>query len=310
MQSRVTEISPDARIAAIATRQHGVASLGQLLASGLSRSQIKWRVRRRRLHPVRRGVYAVGHSLLGSEGRWLAAVLAFGDGAALSHVSAAALWGIRPSASALIDVTVPSRSGRAQRPGIRIHRGPLPPEDVMVRDVIPVTTLARTLVDLAGVIPFGALKKAIKKSERLRLFDLTAVRLALARNTGRPGAGALARALTKYEEPPFTHSDLEELMYELCERNGLPTPVVNGVVAAYEVDFLWPSRRLIIETDGREGHLTRHAFEEDRAREAHLLLLGYRVARFTYRQLRYQRGYVLSVLRRLLQPEPSISSTR
>jgi hypothetical protein len=181
---------------------------------------------------------------------------------------------------------------------------------VTVRDGVPVTTLARTLLDLAAVLAPEALRKAIKEAERLRLFDLREVEATLGRNNGRTGVPALGRAMARYVEPAFTRSDLEDLLFELCDQLGLPRPAVNAAAAGFEVDFLWREQRLIVETDGREDHLTRHAFEEDRVRDAKLTLLGYRVVRFTYRQLRYERGYVAGVLERLLQPEPSISSTR
>jgi very-short-patch-repair endonuclease/predicted transcriptional regulator of viral defense system len=310
MDAQVAQIPTDVRVAELATAQHGVVSRGQLRAAGLGRGAIEKRIRSGRLHPLYRGVYSVGHAVLSRHGHWMAAVLACGDGAALSHRDAGAIWGIRPSASPVTDVTVPTRSGRVPRRRLRIHRAPLPRKDVTVRDSIPVTTLGRTLVDLAAVLSFAAVKKAIEEAERLRLFDLKEVELTLQRNAGRAGTSGLARALREYEEPAFTRSDLEDVMVALCKRHGLAKPIVNGTVAGYEVDFLWRDQRLIVETDGREDHLTRHAFEDDRARDAKLMLLGYRVVRFTYRQLRYEREYVVTVLTGLLQPEPSINSTR
>ncbi|MFL5867815.1 MAG: endonuclease domain-containing protein, partial [Thermoleophilaceae bacterium] len=244
------------------------------------------------------------------EAHWMAAVLACGDGAALSHRDAAALYALRPSAATRIDVTIDSRNGRSRRRRIRLHRSPLPAEEVTVIDGIPVTSVARTLLDLAAVVQMDALKRAIKQAERLRLFDLTDVRAVLHRNAGRPGAGRLAAALTAHEEPALTRSDLEDLMLALSRRHGLPKPLVNATVSGYEVDFLWASERLVVETDGREDHLTRHAFEEDRVRDARLTSLGYRVVRFTYRQVSYEQSFVVETLKRLLQPEASISSTR
>jgi very-short-patch-repair endonuclease/predicted transcriptional regulator of viral defense system len=300
----------DEVIAEIAARQHGVIGLSQLVGAGLSSKQVSYRVQRRRLHRIYRGVYAVGHTVLSREAHWMAAVLACGDGAALSHRDAAALYALRPSAATRIDVTIDSRNGRSRRRRIRLHRSPLPAEEVTVVDGIPVTTVARTLLDLAAVVQMDALKRAIKQAERLRLFDLTDVRAVLHRNEGRPGARRLAAALTAHEEPAFTRSDLEDLMLALSRRHGLPKPLVNATVSGYEVDFLWASERLVVETDGREDHLTRHAFEEDRVRDARLTSLGYRVVRFTYRQVSYEQSFVVETLKRLLQPEASISSTR
>ena len=250
-------------IAEIAARQHGVIGLSQLVGAGLSSKQVSYRVQRRRLHRIYRGVYAVGHTVLSREAHWMAAVLACGDGAALSHRDAAALYALRPSAATRIDATIDSRNGRSRRRRIRLHRSPLPAEEVTVVDGIPVTTVARTLLDLAAVVQMDALKRAIKQAERLRLFDLTDVRVVLHRSAGRHGAGRLAAALTAHEEPAFTRSDLEDLMLALSRRHGLPKPLVNPTVSGYEVDFLWSSERLVVET-----------------------------------------------LKRLLQPEASISSTR
>jgi hypothetical protein len=218
----------------------------------------------------------------------MAAVLACGDGAVLSHRDAAALLGIRPTAARTIDVTIPTRNGRKRRGWIRLHRARIVEEEVTVRSSIPATTLARTLLDLAAVIPVEATQRAIHEAERLRLFDLTAVEETLKRNCGRPGTGALKRALARYTEPPLTRNELERLFLRLCKKYGLPTPVVNTEVAGFEVDFRWADARLIVETDGREDHLTATAFEEDRARDAVLATLGYRVLRFSWRQVRYE----------------------
>src|SRR3954452_9014760 len=189
----------DEVIAEIAARQHGVIGLSQLVGAGLSSKQVSYRVQRRRLDRIYRGVYAVGHTVLSREAHWMAAVLACGDGAALSHRDAAALYALRPSAATRIDVTIDSRNGRSRRRRIRLHRSPLPAEEVTVIDGIPVTSVARTLLDLAAVVQMDALKRAIKQAERLRLFDLTDVRAVLHRNEGRPGARRLAAALTAHE---------------------------------------------------------------------------------------------------------------
>ena len=305
MRGKVAQEFLDSMIAGLAGRQHGVVSRGQLLAIGLSADQIDRRVRAGRLHPLYRGVYAVGHRVLSRKGHWMAAVLACGDGAVLSHRDAATLWGIRASAASRIDVTVPSRGGRAGRSRLRLHRVRLPAEETTIRDGIPVTTLPRTLLDLAAVVPGDALKKATKEAERLRLFDLAEVNRTLHGNTRRPGCRALRTALATYEEPAFTRSDLEGLMLALCERHRLPKPLVNTTVAGYEVDFLWSEPGLIVETDGRQDHLTRHAFEEDRARDVRLTVLGYRVLRFTHRQLVYESARVALSISSTLYPSGS-----
>jgi putative AbiEi antitoxin of type IV toxin-antitoxin system/uncharacterized protein DUF559 len=300
MRPKLVQDPPDRRVAALAADQYGVVSASQLCAAGLSREQIKRRLRSGRLLPVHRGVYAVGHPLLGSQGRWLAAVLACGEGAVLSHRSAAVLWGLRPTASATVDVSIASRSGRS-REGIAIHRpSVLPFEEITSRDGIPATTPARTLLDLATVVGRSDLERAMQAAERLRLFDLGALRDVLTRHAGRAGTPLVAAVLEQYAEPTFTRSELERRVLELCGVHGLPSPAANVWVADYEVDFLWRAQNLIAEADSRRFHATRAAFERDRARDARLTALGYRVVRFTYRQVERESASVAGLLSRLL----------
>jgi hypothetical protein len=293
---------PDARIARIAAAQHGVVDLDQLRTAGLGLGAVNYRVRAGRLHRVHRRVFAVGHTRLSREGRWTAALLAAGDGAVLSHISAGALWELRPSSAASIHLTVPTYAGPARRPGILVHRSrTLGAADVTRHDGIAVTSVARTLVDLAGMLARGPLERAVERSLQLRLFDLVAVRAAIdARPTSR-GAGALARAVAAiHDEPALTRSELEALMRDLCADHGIELPEVNARVEGHEVDFLWRAQRLIVETDGHAHHGTRMAFERDRAKDARLTMLGYRVVRFTYRQLVYERDVVVATLLALL----------
>jgi very-short-patch-repair endonuclease len=297
MHEQSAKRSAESRIAGLADRQHGVVTRRQLLAMGVGRGSIDWRVGTR-LHPVHRGVYAVGHSALTREGRWLAAVLACGPHAVLSHRSAAALWGIRPSAAAAVEVAVATSVGRRHRRGIAVHRTrALPQSELTELAGIPLTTLARTLLDLAVVLDRRGLEKAIDDAERLGLFDLTSIHAAF---RSHPGRHALARALERGAEPIVTRSELEEHFLTLCERQDIPRPKVNARVGRFEVDFLWPNRRLIVETDGRASHETRAAFERDRARDAELTANGYRVVRFTYRQVERNAGRVAALLTRLI----------
>lgn len=279
--------TPDARVARIAEAQHGVVHLRDLRAAGLGDGAILSRARAGRLHRVHRGVYAVGHRRLSQDGRWSAAVLALGDGAALSHVSAAALWQLRPSSSHLIHVTVPTSAGRPSRPGIVVHRSrTLSDVEVIRHHAIAVTSVARTMLDLAAMIAVGPLERAVEQSLALRLFDLPALDAVIAANATRPGAAALAQIVREiHDEPPLTRSVLEALMLELCVRHGIERPGVNVRIEGYEVDFLWRRARLIVETDGHRHHGTRTAFERDRDRDAHLTMLDYRVVRVTYRQV-------------------------
>jgi hypothetical protein len=279
----------DAELARLAAEQHGVVALRQLRELGLSSSAVRSRVASGRLHRVHRGVYAVGHRVLGVEGRWIAAVLACGRDAVLSHRSAAALWSLRPTTRAAIDVTVPRRVG-VSRPGIDFHRTTgLEPGDLTRVRAVPCTTVARTLVDLAEVIDRRELARACERAEVLRLFDARALEGALAWTTGRHGAPALRDVLAHYAGDPHTRSQLERRFLALCFAAGIPRPRVNAWIdldgGGLEADFLWEAQRLIAETDGHRTHGTRRAFERDRRRDQRLALAGWRVVRFTWRQI-------------------------
>lgn len=282
--------------------QHGVVTFKQLREAGLGVGAINLRVRNHRLHRLHRGVFAVGHARISREGRWSAAVLALGEGALLSHVSAAALWGFRHSDSAFAHVTVPTAAGRERRRGIVVHRSvTLRPADVAEHDAIALTSVSRTLLDLAGMLAPGPLERAVERSLALRLFDLRAVEAVLEANPRRPGAGTLSRVLGSVHNEPFLkRSELEILMLDLCDAHGIERPEVNVIVEHAEVDFFWRAHRLIVETDGREFHLTPQAFERDRERDARLTMLGYRVVRFTHRRLVSDAAAVAQTLRALL----------
>jgi predicted transcriptional regulator of viral defense system len=305
MSSSQGTTTPDAVIARIAFAQHGVITFEQLRDAGLGEGAINLRVRNQRLHRVHRGVYAVGHARMSREGRWMAAVLALGDGALLSHVSAAALWGIRHSSSSQVHVTVPTPCGRKDRRGIVVHRSlTLRPADIAERQAIPVTSVSRTLLDLAGMLAPGRLERAVEQALALRLFDLSATHDVLAANPRRPGAAALARIVAAiHDEPSLTRLELEALMLDLCDAHGIERPEVNVVVEGVEVDFFWRAQRLIVETDGRESHETPTAFARDRERDERLTVLGYRVVRFTYRRLVDHPAAVAATLRTLLGPK-------
>jgi very-short-patch-repair endonuclease len=259
----------------------------QLLELGVGEHGIYERVRTGRLLRLYRGVYAVGHEQLRRDGRWLAAVLACGPGAALSHQSAAALWEIRPSASAVIHLTVPTQSGRVRRKGLRVHRsGRIGLDEVTVKDGLPVSTVARTLLDLADVLPRQDLKRAIHESEYKRLFDLTAITAVVHANPGRRGK----RLLTLAQGPSqLTRSELERRFLSLVERRRFPDPVAGAWVEGYEVDFLWRQANLVVELDGYAVHTTRAAFQRDREKDRRLTAAGYRPIRITATDLRNER---------------------
>lgn len=277
----------------------GWSPRGQLIALGLTRDAIDGRVARCVLLPLYRGVYALGHKALSIRGRWMAAVLAGGPDAVLSHRDAAALWGVRRVSGTRIDVTAPKRS-RAPR-GITLHRAKLAPEDRTTRDNISTTRLARTFLDLAALSRLDAVVRALEEAERLRLIDMRQVDATLQRANGHPGSGKLTQAIKAYEPRHLrTRSDLERAFVQLCANAGLPKPQVNARLGAYEVDALWPEQRLIVELDAYRTHGSRRSFENDRIRDATLLAAGYRTLRVTGLRLEREPGAVGRAIARLL----------
>ena len=252
--------TPDHEVAHVAAQQHGVATHRQLIAAGINKNAITERVRRGSLHRMHRGVYAVGHGGLSREGRWMAAVLACGEGAVLSHGSAAALWGLLRPCDGPIDVSVPTQGGRARRMGIRLHRRPALGPFVTFRERIPVTTVPRTIEDLRGTVPSYLVRRATRQAE------LAGHRL-----------GGIERDRTR--------SDLEREFLAFCRRHGLPRPEVNVRLGRREVDFLWRAERVVAETDDFRYHRGSVAFEDDHARDVELRGRGFAVRRFTGRQL-------------------------
>ena len=252
----------------------------QLVALGLSANGIAEWVRTERLVRLHRGVYAVGHDRLRVEGRWLAAVMACGTGAALSHRSAAALWEIRQTNSGLIDVTVPSQNGRIKRRGIRVHRsGRLGPEEVTKRSGIPVTTVARTLLDLADVLELQGLRRTVTEAEYRDLFDLTALTAVVESNPGRRGRKLMTAASEGRQHR--TRSPLEDRFVRLVERWRVEEPESGVWIEGYEVDFLWRRVGLAVECDGLDAHATRATVERDRRRDRVLWRKGIRTLRLT-----------------------------
>ena len=240
----------------------------------------------------------------------MAAVLACGPGAVLSHASAAAHWNIRGSAASYVDVTVPTRAGRVKRKGLRVHRsGRLCSNEVTVHEGIPVTTLARTLLDLADILPPQDLRRAIHEADYLRLLDMTALLAVVNSNPGRRGAKLLRAAACP---PEMTKSKLEERFLSLIGRHNLPRPKVNAQIEGYEVDFVWPEAKLIVETDGFAAHDTPKAFADDRRRDRHLRRAGFETIRLTPKDLDYEAEVVADVLLnrpRVSEKPPSRAST-
>jgi very-short-patch-repair endonuclease len=281
--AEVRNHDPDAAIAQVAARQHGVITLAQLEQGGIHRRGREIRLKRGRLHPLHRAVFAVGHTGLSREGHWMAAVLAVGPDAFLSHTSAGALWGIvgsrkRPSSRSVeLPVHVTVRNHSESRRGIRVHRSrTLGPGQTTIQLGIPVTTPSRTLHDLRRTLPRPQFAAALREAEVLRL--------------------SVAPKL----EPDHTRSELESRFLALCRRHRIPQPLVNASVGRFTVDFMWPGRGLIAELDGYRSHGGRSAFEADRARDVELQLVGYEVVRFTWHQVVERPRQVMAALRRLL----------
>jgi very-short-patch-repair endonuclease len=291
-------------IQALSSRQHGVVARWQLLGLGLGRDAISHRLTNGRLVPVQRGVYALGHAELRREGHMLGVVLRHGDAAVVSHRSAAAVWGIRPWSGTFVELTVPGRGGTRKRRGRLVHRsGDIPSREQTVERGIPTTTLARTLLDLAAVVPPHHLRRAVERSEQAELFDLTEVQRVLDAHPGRPGRRPLLALLADFGDhgDTITRSDLEAMMLQICLDHDLPRPQVNRHDGIRESDFRWPAHRLVVEVDSWTFHgRTRRAFDSDRARDRALLRDGWRVARFTDRQILTSPAAIAHELRALI----------
>lgn len=283
----IEDESADQVIAAIATRQHGIVSRAQLRSAGLDRHSIDRRIRGGRLHPVHRGIYAVGHRAMAGGSREMAALLACGPRALISHRSAAVLQQLLPYPAnpGPVDVTVVGRQ-RTRRRGIRAHRvGSLQRRDVRVVDGIRVTSAARTLLDLATVLPPSLLERAIAEAQVRGIARKRDLVDQLERNRGRRGTRALRQLLDLAGGPAFTRSAAERRLLRLVRAAELPTPEVNARVGGFEVDFVWRDQRLVVEIDGFTYHASRAAFERDRQRDSILAARGYTVIRVTWRQL-------------------------
>jgi very-short-patch-repair endonuclease len=285
-------------LAQLAARQHGVVARRQITALGIGRGQVARLVSKAHLHRLYRCVYAVGHTRISLRGRWMAAVLACGSDAVLSHAAAAALWELR-GAPTIIDVTAPSKRAHNR---IRCHVAALAePRDLTVIDAIPVTSLERTLMDIAHTLSRLRLRSILEAAQRRDLLDRPRLDAMLAGNTGHRGAGALRSMLGELTDAaPWTQSELERDFLELIREAGLPEPACNVIVAGELVDFYWPAQRLVVEVDGFAFHSSRRAFEANRRLDIKLQVVGLRVIRVTYQQIVRHRSALLNDLRRLL----------
>lgn len=265
------------RVAAIASRQHGVVTVEQLRDAGVSETSVRRAVEAGRLHRLHRGVYAVGHRSLSWRGRWLAAVLAAGDGAVLSHASAVALWEFLRPIQGPAHVTVDAAVRRKSRPGIVVHRSrTLTPREVTRRHGIAVTTPSRTIEDVRGTIEPYLFRRALRQAE------LAGHRV--------PHLSAVKRS----------RSDLELFFLALCECHGLPRPLVNHRVHGYRVDFFFADERVAVETDTWTYHRGSVAFEDDHARDLGLRAHRITTRRYTDDQLEAASDAVVADLREAL----------
>jgi very-short-patch-repair endonuclease len=286
----------DATIWALVRAQHGAVARRQLLELGLTPRQIERRIASGRLHPVWRGVYAVGRPLLGPRGRWMAAVIACGPGAALSHGSAAALWGFGKEQRGAIQVSVPSRR-RSRHPGIRAHRRTEAAlADFAIHEGIPVTSPVRTLIDQATRLRPMQLERAVNEADKLDRVRADVLHASLDEYRGQPGVAPLRKLLDPLAFR-LSDSELEQLMRPLARAVGLPIPETKTSVNGYEVDFFWPELEIVIEADGLRYHRTasqqKRALERDQAH----LAAGMWPLRFSHWQIKYEAAHVRKILR-------------
>ncbi len=285
-------------ITSFASRQHGIVARRQLLAAGIGASAIQYRVRQGRLRPLHRGVYQVG-PVPSPHAHEMAAVLACGPTAIVSHRSAAVLWdmlpnvGVRRGRTPTVDIIV--TAGSRERPGVRARSiQTLQPEEVTRRKGIPITTPARTIYDLASTATPRGMERAYAEALERKLTTPGKVRAILRDHPHRPGTLRL-RALLDRGKPRRTRSEAEERFLALVRKAQLPKPAVNRVISGYEVDFLWRKARLVVEVDGFAYHSSQRAFEGDRRRDAVLAAAGLR------RMLKKGRDHWDGVLRVLVK---------
>jgi hypothetical protein len=273
----------------------------QLLELGFGETAIKVRLANGWFHRLHGEVYAVGHLRLGQRSPWWAALLAYGRGTVLSHRTAAVLWDIRRSRKGPIDVTAPGgRQGIERREGIWVHRCQLKTEDREIRDGFPVTTVARTVFDLAEVSSYEELKKTAEAADRRNLLQLRELEEVCERGRGRRALKPVRRLLAELAAPDEGRSPLEIRFAAFVRLYRLPVPMQNVEVLGHEVDALWPSAKLIVELDSWEHHGHRAAFERDRARDPKLLIAGYRTIRVTHRRLDREAEQLAVEIRQLL----------
>jgi very-short-patch-repair endonuclease len=301
--------SSDSAIADLAGKQHGVVTRTQLIGAGVTARSIERRLETSRLHAVRRGVYLVGHAAHGPLSRQMAAVLACGPTAVLSHRSAAAHWGLLDYRTDRGDVWVTATGKDRSAPaGVRLVRvARFEQCDRRVRDRIPVTSPPRTLLDLGSVVDERRLERAVAEAYVKGLASEGKLLDQLARNPGKRGRGALRALLERNSQPALTESEAERMFLDLIRQANLPEPEVNARLGTRVVDFLWRRERVIAEVDGFAFHSHVKAFGADRQRTNDLQLAGYMVLRFTWHHIvREPLGSVARLRRALTTREPML----
>lgn len=292
----------DRAVAQSAAGQHGVVEHGQLAALGLDAEAVAWRLRSHRLHRMHRGVYLVGHAVAPPRARELGAQLACEPLAIVSHRSAARLWGLLPAPGVgdVVDITVVRREVHPQ-PGIRIHRRRrMRTADSVWQGRIRLTTVARTLFDLASVLSSGQLESIVAQARRMELTSEAELGAQLSANRGQRGVARFRQVLGVDGAPAFTRSEAERRLLGLIRASDLPLPAANSVVHGFEVDFLWARELVVVEVDSRAFHSDRNAFERDRLRDAELIANGYVVIRVTWSQLTQTPAAIINRIRRTL----------
>ena len=282
--TRGLEDAPDRTAAVIAERQLGLITIGQLQAVGLHKDAITTRCRRRSLTRIHSGVYLLGGPPPVPGARELAAILALGHSAVVSHRSAAAMWGLA-AVEATVEVTIVGGSARS-RDRVKVHRaGGLDPLDRATRHGIPLTGPARTLIDFAATAADTELDRALSEARVQRLVNDRNLAEALSRAGNRAGVGRLRGVLAREDESEYTALEAERRMRQLVKQARLPRPTYGAIVEGWPVDLFWPEHRLVVEIDGYQFHGHRGAFERDRRKDAMLVAAGFRVIRITWRQL-------------------------
>jgi predicted transcriptional regulator of viral defense system len=272
----------------VAEGQWGVIAWWQLLNCGVSCAAVSRSVAEGWLHRIYPQVYAVGHRQLSIEGRLVAALLYGGKGAVLSHATAAWWWRLTEKEPAQIEISCPRR--RRGQPGLRVHHPRT--VDATRHRRFPVTTIPRTLLDVAATATLNRVRRLLAEADYHRLLDWDAIEATLGR--GHKGSARLRKAIEIHRpELALTRSKLEEAFVGLCEEGKLPMPEINPTVEGEMVDALWRQQRVVVEVDGKAGHATPARMERDRAKDLKLRAAGYVVLRYSYKQVLRQRRLVI-----------------